>query len=492
MGVSKIILSKIIVLVGSLICAHWSLANENSDFNKLDQYLKASVADGFSGAVLVVQDDIVQLKHGYGLVARDSITPINADTLFDIGSVTKQFTAAAIMQLVQQGRLNTSMHLSDFFKNLPQDKQNITLHQLLTHSSGLANGIGAGDFDQVPTDAFFSRLFALPLYFAPGDGYAYSNAGYSVLARIIELVSGTPYEDYLQTALFKPAGMMHTGYLKSELSAIPAAQGYLYGEIQTGSTRDRYFNDGAIAWPLKGNGGILSTLNDMYLWFKALNNDSVLTAKYRHQLFAPHVAEDDEGSSHYGYGWAVMETPRQTAFIGHNGSNGTYYFDFRWFPDEQSLIILASNALVESTMALSLYIEQFLFEGEPMPGFEKGITSDIVRLLLDTTGNPEHKKSVLKKHFANIIDNKRTLNRAGLRLLDAGYYDDAIALLLLNVELYSDDGNLWDSLGEAYFGSQQFDAATHAYEQALKLSAEPDCFWCENSNDRLKQISESH
>ena len=484
-------LLKTVMAVLLLFSSQWGLAAESRELKQLDQYLTASVTNGFSGAVLIAEQGEVRFKQGYGKVDRKETVTISADTLFDIGSVSKQFTAAAVMHLVQEGKLTTNMSLSEFFDDVPQDKQAITLHQLLTHSAGVANGMGEGDFSHVSTDAFFNRLFALPLYFAPGEGYAYSNAGYSILARVIELTSGMPYEAYIQQALFEPAGMHHTGYLKPLLTELPAAVGYLYGEAETGSTRDQYFEDGAIAWPLKGNGGILSTMNDMYLWAQALQNDSVLAAKYRNRLFQPHVAENEEGTSHYGYGWAVMTTPRETPFIGHNGSNGTYYFDFRWFPDEQTLILFASNALVESTMALPYYIEQFLFESEPLPAFESGLTSDIVRLSLQTSGAPEHKKAQVQKTFASVIDEKRTLNRAGLRLMDQGFYNDAIALLLLNVELYGDDGNLWDSLGEAYYVSQHYEQAKQAFNQAIKRRPAENCFWCENSHARLQQLGEA-
>ena len=486
MRLLKIVLIALVITISPMVSAA-----DASDLNKLDQYLTTAENNGFSGAVLIAEDGKLRLNKGYGKTERQGSTPITAYTLFDTGSVTKQFTAAAVMHLVQQGKLSTATPISRFFNSLPEDKQAITLHQLLTHSAGIANGIGASDFTHVPTNEFFNRLFALPLYFAPGEGYAYSNAGYSILARIIELVSGVSYEEYLQKALFEPAGMYHTGYLNPVLAELPAAAGYLFGEVETGSTRDKYFEDAAIAWPLKGNGGMLSTMNDMYLWAQALQSESVLSAKYRDQLFEPHVAENEEGTSHYGYGWAVMPTPRETTFIGHNGSNGTYYFDFRWLPDEKILILFASNALVESTMALPYNIEQYLFEKEPLPVYETGITSQIVGLSLNTTGSPEHKKAVLQKNFASKIDNKRILNRAGLRLVDHERYNDAIALLLLNVELYSDDGNLWDSLGEAYFIKGQYAPAKQAFTQAIKRKPAENCFWCDNSTTRLKQISDA-
>ena len=127
-------------------------------------------------------------------------------------------------------------------------------------------------------------------------------------------------------------------------------------------------------------------------------------------------------------------------------------------------------------MALPYYIEQYLFEKEPLPAFETGITSQIAGLSLRTAGNPERKKAVLQETFASRIDNKRTLNRAGLRLMDNERYNDAIALLLLNVDLFRDDGNLWDSLGEAYFVSGQYAQAKQAFTQAIERKPAENCF----------------
>lgn len=474
----------------SLCIATLTQADNRSISTELDNYLKTSVEDGFSGAVLIVQDGKVVLNKGYGLADREDKLPITDDTLFDIGSVTKQFTAAAIMRLVQSGKLTTSMTINDFFEDVPEDKQKITIHQLLTHSSGIANGMGARDFDHVSTDEFFARLFATPLYFKPGEGYAYSNSGYSFLAYIVEQVSGQSYDAFMKESIFLPAGMHHTGYLYENLASLPAATGYLFGEVSSGSTRDRYVEDGKIAWPLKGNGGILSTMNDMYLWSKALQSEAVLSAKYRDQLFMPHMAEDDEGTSHYGYGWAVMQTPRETRFIGHNGSNGVYYFDFRWFPDENALILFASNAMVADTMALPFHVEKYVFDSTPLPAFNRGITSEMVKLSLNTPGSAQEKLSALQTQFAKNIDNKRLLNRAGLMLSDQGYHDDAIAMLSLNVRLFDDDGNLWDSLGEAYYANKQFKLAREAFSKALAISPEENCFWCENSQEKLNAIKE--
>ena len=183
---------------------------------KIDSYLSAGVKNGFSGAVLIAVDGKTVLNKGYGLANKNQEIPNSPETVFDIGSVTKQFTAAAILKLTQQNKLSVSDPLSRFFPKLPDDKKKITLHHLLTHSAGLVDTIGDGDFDHIPRDQFFKHLFKTKLLFEPGKKHRYSNAGYSILGRVIELASGQDYETFLYEQLFKPAGMQQTGYLRPQ------------------------------------------------------------------------------------------------------------------------------------------------------------------------------------------------------------------------------------------------------------------------------------
>ena len=156
----------------------------------MHEYLQAGVGEGFSGAVLIARGGEILLNEGYGFADKEQGAPMTPDTVVDIGSVTKQFTAAAILVLSDQGKLDVEDSIGRFFPNLPEDKSGITIHHLLTHTAGLVDGVGDGDFDHIPTEEFFRRVFDSELLSAPGERHSYSNAGYSVLARIVELSSG--------------------------------------------------------------------------------------------------------------------------------------------------------------------------------------------------------------------------------------------------------------------------------------------------------------
>jgi CubicO group peptidase (beta-lactamase class C family) len=309
----------------------------------LDRYLEGMVPLGFSGSFLVAQRGEVLLHGGYGLADRENGTPMTGETVFDILSITKQFTAAAILKLEEQGRLHTSDPIDRFFDDVPSDKQGITLHHLLTHSSGLIRD-GGFDYEVMPRDALVRLVLDAEPAWAPGTRYRYSNAGYSLLGAIIEIASGQPYEQYLHEHLFRPAGMLKTGYRIPTWPPADLAVGYREGRRWGTPLDQRWAPDGPW-WNLRANGGILSTLGDLYLWHQALESDLVLSAASRAKLFEPHIPEGPGSASHYGYGWSISETPRGTRLVSHDGGNPYFFATFLRYVDEDVVILLATNQL---------------------------------------------------------------------------------------------------------------------------------------------------
>ncbi len=309
---------------------------------KLDVHMSRLEAYGFSGALLVAKGGEVVLQKGYGFADADRKAPFTADTAFDIGSITKQFTAAAIVKLEMQGKLTVQDPIGKWFDGVPDDKKAITLHHLLTHSSGMDDVFG-DDYDEMPRDELVKQALASKLLWAPGgaDGrYQYSNAGYSLLGAVVEKASGQPYEIYLKENLWKPAGMTRTGYRLQEPG--PLARGVRDGK-DWGTPLDHAWAPEGPWWNLRANGGVISTVGDLYKWNQALEGEAILSKEAKAKLFTPHVAEGEEGSSHYGYGWAIFKTPRNTRLIAHNGGNGIFNADFRRYVDEGIVVIIGSN-----------------------------------------------------------------------------------------------------------------------------------------------------
>ncbi len=186
--------------------------------SKINVFLARLSGFGYSGAMLVVKDGKTILSKGYGFANRIERVPNTAETLFDIGSLSKQFTAAAILKLEQDGKLKVTDTLGKHLPNVPPDKAQVTIHHLLSHTAGIIRDTPLspkGDpsiyYEEINRDEALKRVLPKPLQFEPGTKYQYSNAGYMLLAAIVEVASGRAFQEYLKKNIFEPAGMQNTG-----------------------------------------------------------------------------------------------------------------------------------------------------------------------------------------------------------------------------------------------------------------------------------------
>lgn len=352
---------------------------------RMDDFVQA-VTDslGFSGSILLAIDGDVVLKKGYGL-ANDSLgIPVDSQTVFTIGSITKQFTGAAILKLEEMGRLSVSNTLGQYFPEAPADKQDISIHQLLTHSAGFPGAIG-DDADPVGTDDFLAQAMQVDLLFPPGTRYEYSNVGYSLAGIIIEQVSGMSYEAFLRKHFFTPAGMAHTGYILPNWEEMTLAQGYRRGR-HWGTLLDRPWREDGPGWHLRANGGILSTPQDMYRWHLALLGDEVLSDASKEKYYARHIEEGEGAGTYYGYGWAIFPTPRGTDLITHNGGNGIFFADMYRYLEEDVFLFIATNRASRAAEHIPDNLLRMVFQ----PGFEPRLPApEVARRYADLTELPQ-------------------------------------------------------------------------------------------------------
>jgi CubicO group peptidase (beta-lactamase class C family) len=311
---------------------------------RLDQFITDLVPAGFSGTVLVARNGDILLHKGYGFADRSRNIPAGTDTVYDIGSITKQFTAAAIMKLERDGKLSTEDQLTKFFRNAPADKAGITVHHLLTHTAGFDHGYGEDDV-VAPRDPTLQLFLSKPLLSKPGEKYRYSNAGYGLLTAIVENLSGQPYERYLHEQFFRVAGMTKTGYRIPQWNPNEISRNY-NGDKDNGPPLDRVWGPEGPYWHLFGNGGILSTPGDMYKWERALQSDTVLSSAARAKMFQPYVPMDGEDKTRYGYGWYTGKTASGADFTGHTGGSsfGVSAGHFR-FPADGLVVIYHCNRI---------------------------------------------------------------------------------------------------------------------------------------------------
>jgi CubicO group peptidase (beta-lactamase class C family) len=368
-GIRTVILALALLAVAS--CGQISLGAkpEPTTEQKLEEFLQAHLATGkFMGAVLVARGDEVLHQEGYGKANLELDVPNSPETVFRLGSLTKQFTAAAILQLQDQGRLNVNDTLDKYLPDAPHAGE-VTLSQLLSHSSGipdppeLAEGSGGSGLRLAHTaNETISQVVGQPLEFTPGSQYHYCNVCYMILGRVIEEVSGQSYADYLTQHIFQPAGMTATGIDEASRVLPHRASGYTWnGETYSNSEFVDLSNVGAA-------GVLYSTVGDMYKWDRALYSDKLLSTAAREAFFTPRVSRGD-GSS-YAFGWVIVATPEHT-LAEHSGVvNGFVTFAIR-DPVTQLYVVVLSNVEnlaaqeVAQGLAAIAYGEPYDVPGQP-------------------------------------------------------------------------------------------------------------------------------
>ena len=290
-----------------------TLVREDSA-SKIDKTLNfLTERESFTGAVLVARNGEVLLSKGYGLADRDKNLPNTPQTKYRLGSITKQFTAMAILILQAQDKLNVQVFICRYIPECPVAWQDITIHHLLTHTSGIPNFTDFPDYETTkaaPSSPLqtIARFKDKQLDFQSGEQWSYSNSGYILLGYIIEQASGQSYEAYLQENIFEPLQMENTGYDHNDGSLAMGYTGY-YGHWEKADYLDMTIPFAA--------GGLYSTIEDLYRWDQALYTQQIVATELLDLMFAPHARIPGTGLS-YGYGWLVGEMHNHQV-VSHGG-----------------------------------------------------------------------------------------------------------------------------------------------------------------------------
>lgn len=290
-------------------------------------------------AVLVLHDGEAALRRGYGLADLETGAPITAASNFRLASLTKQFTAAAILLLAEDGRLRLDDPVRKWLPTLPPAAEPVTLHHLLSHTSGLI------DYEDVMPEAIDGQLrdadvLALlephdRLYFAPGTQYRYSNSAYALLALIVGKASGSDFAGFLRERIFLPLGMTHTVAFEDGISTV-AGRAYGHRLAEGAWTRSDQSSTSAVL----GDGGIYSSIDDLAKWDAALYGDRLLSDASRALAFAPQTATPtgEEDVDAYGYGWRLHGD-----MLWHSGETIGFRNVILRFPRERLTVIVLSN-----------------------------------------------------------------------------------------------------------------------------------------------------
>lgn len=283
----------------------------------IDSLFVAYTGAAPGAAVMIARGDDLVFCKGYGLADLDTQRPTDCDTTFRVGSVSKQFTAMAILRLVDAGRLRLSDSIVDLLPGFPESRRAVTVFTLLTHQSGLPSygPITTGAADRSVSDADVVRYLQSrnDAYFPAGTDFRYSNAAYAVLAEIVAARAGMPFAAYMQEAIFTPAGMPASTMLLEEVAPAVRAMGYAV-------TADGFaLNDQSAASAIQGDGSVHTSARDYYHWHRALSDERIVSPD-RHQ--EAYRAQIGTGGG-YGFGWRVA-TSGSSSFVGHAGSTAGF------------------------------------------------------------------------------------------------------------------------------------------------------------------------
>lgn len=327
-------------------------------------------------AVAVVQGSDTLLFKSYGKADLEWDVPMADDAVFEIGSVTKQFTAAATLKLRDEGKLDLDADLTEYLPDYPTQGHRIPVRRLLDHTSGIKGATEIPAFHAIrvqdlPRDSLITIIAAEPFDFPPGEALIYNNSGYILLGHIIEKVTGTYYEEYVENELFAELGMDRSSYCSNTEVVPRRAHGYRLTD--GGLVRREHVSH---VWPYAA-GSLCSTIGDLVTWLQALHGGRALPAPSYHDMITP-VPLNDGTPVRYGMGLSRAPDPRGRPAIYHGGGIDGFVSDTRYYPDDDLFVVMLVNTagnLSPAALATELVdvllprvqMEERTFEGDAEP-----------------------------------------------------------------------------------------------------------------------------
>lgn len=343
---------RLVLVVAAVVCAAWcgrAGAQSDEEAARLDAAVMRTHLGRFWGAVIVTREGRTVLAKGYG-VANEQLTPIDERTLFDVGSVAKMFTAAAVLRLEQRGELSLEDPVAKWFPAAGAAAKSVTLRQLLSHTSGIADATGLGELGAADREAAVRQAMR-SVTTRPGQTFAYSNAGYVVLAAVLEKASGKVFQEVMREEVFGPAGMEGAGFVDGTgVAAERQSARWIWSMTDDDTVEKRMLLDERerFGWGLKGAGGVVCSARDLAAWGEALGSDRVLSAAARTKMGTAVM----QGC---GLGVKVEEAaPGMTAW-SHDGTTRGYAAAFSYYPAQRvTIAVLTDRPIMSGSVALAL------------------------------------------------------------------------------------------------------------------------------------------
>ncbi|WP_298425265.1 serine hydrolase [uncultured Kordia sp.] len=529
MNANKILKS---LLLGMILLLFSSCMNsENTIESIMNDYAengRKELGSPFTGTVLVAKNDEILFTGAYGLKDRAKNIPNKIETKFSIGSLTKQFTAMLVMQMVEEGILKLNDSVSTHLEYLPKTfAENITIHQLLSHTSGLPHYTGLatiGMNSRTFTSTFYTPkelaifISKMKLIDTPGKSAHYSSFGYMLLGAILEEVSGKSFSELLKEKITKPLGLINTGFASNKFIKKEIAKGYIFNEDKTykmlfikhgGHFQEAPDRDQSNIYTA---GGMHSTVKDLFIWSKAIKNNTLLSEKTTKKMLTP-VKQG------FAYGWVrnwddIIERNTQAKLYSHTGSTFGHASVISLFDDGTTIIFTSNvNRIKAQKIVHRLYLtanqleDKYRLEGYPDRGslteFERegGIKAlntyfnklsnlcgyDIkpsngslqqIMSLYYKNGNNQKGDSIRKAYMESHDPSRNDMNQLGYRIFKFNY-QKAAEIFKEATEKFPNSPNLWDSLGESYLKCKAYEKAVRSFGKAVKLATK-------NNDSRLK------
>lgn len=458
----------------------------NFDIEFIDYLFKEYIGNKPSASVIVIKNGKIQLAKSYGYADIESKIPATPKTNYRIASVTKQFTAMAIMILVNQEKLSYDTKLTEIYPEFPKYGKDITIRQLLTHRSGLVKYSRFIEEDRtkqmLDKDVLEGLLKTDSTYFEPNTRYAYSNTGYAILAQIIEKVSGMSFADFMKNQIFQPLEMTNSTILEIDKDIKNRAFGYILKDTSITA------KDQSITSAIQGDGGVYSSILDYHKWDKALYTDKLIPKPELDNAFYNYDENGKSNDNGYGYGW-IVSYYKGIKILQHGGSSTGFGSHVIRIPSENISVAIFTNRnkggqeLQNRAKALISHYTNGKFQ---MP-FEITLEKEIDQNGITSGIDLYH---TIKTDTLNYSITKGSLFKFGIKYINANKNDEAL-------QLFSVLGSDYPEYFGGYYGSaiiykqeKETKKAIEYFEKTIKHCKEKEKWASEHSQKMINELLE--
>ncbi|MGV6832493.1 MAG: serine hydrolase [bacterium] len=437
----------------------FSCKNESVEKTTIyDQFVQDYNEAGFTtGNLLIYEEGKIIHKSSNGLQNIDPETPLNLNSTFRLASVSKQFTGMAIMKLKEAGKLDYDQNVNTIIPEFPYD--NITVRHLLHHTSGLSdymqlmsNALENMEVKEdvlLGNDEIMTEFFKVKpaLDFQPGERWDYSNTGYMILASIVEKISGVHFSQFLKEQVFDPLGMNNTSVYKYQIAPDENMPNRVFGYTKSLNQRSYSLNDYNFMNDVRGDGGVYSTLDDLFKWNQALVNYEIIGEEYLKEAWTPGKLNNGE-STDYGFGWFLDSEEGEPLVVSHSGGWVGFGTFLRNEVETNSGFVLLTNNSFEYFGDI-LNALQNIYKGDPYQLPRKPIENVLAeKILNDDIDSSMDFFNTIKTDTINYNVSEEGINILGYRLMNEEHLEEATAIFELNISEYPNSANTYDSYGD--------------------------------------------